>query len=610
MAIAASSIGVSRAGNRSSPLRLALVIVVAVLFASSQRPTPAAADKALEWTYPTLVGHNSLLAVSCGSTSFCVATENYTAGEATGAVMSTDPASADPAWTETRIEAEHATQAISCVEEAICVAGNSASDILTLSDPVGPFPTSATTSIDAGPIAGVSCTSETFCIAVSVVGVMATAKDPASPDASWTTSTPAGQNGFNAISCVASELCVAGAFLDVSEPEGELLISTNPAAPTPTWSELRTGVGMFPQTISCPSASLCVAGAGEGYVLASTNPKAPLSRWTSTYVDSNIITSVSCVSSSFCVAVDNKGEVLESSDPGAASPTWSVADLDGDVYLSGVSCASESLCVVVDDDGNVIVGKITHTVSVSLIGRGAGSVSGPGMSCPATCSNTYAAGGSTVLTATPSAGSTFAGWGGACSGDGTCQVSVSADESVSADFTPSEPAPQPESQPQPEALPQSKAQTGSTTETQADTSMTSTVAAGGARSPGTPAVIAKFAPIFKTRAALRGSTVGLLVGFPAITGAAHGATVRVRCRAACSYGLSVVRHPTTRGTVAVTLERPLVLRRATIVEIAVTKPGYLGRYVEYRFRRRTGAAQPYAISHGCLTTTRIHRACN
>src|SRR4030095_5918505 len=39
-----------------------------------------------------------------------------------------------------------------------------------------------------------------------------------------------------------------------------------------------------------------------------------------------------------------------------------------------------------------------------------------------------------TLTATPAAGSTFAGWSGACSGTGSCTVTMSAARSVTATF--------------------------------------------------------------------------------------------------------------------------------------------------------------------------------
>lgn len=78
------------------------------------------------------------------------------------------------------------------------------------------------------------------------------------------------------------------------------------------------------------------------------------------------------------------------------------------------------------------------TLTVSSAGTGAGTVtsSPAGISCPGTCSGSYAPGTPVTLTATPAAGSTFAGWsGGGCSGTGSCVVTMSSDQSVTSTFT-------------------------------------------------------------------------------------------------------------------------------------------------------------------------------
>ena len=76
-----------------------------------------------------------------------------------------------------------------------------------------------------------------------------------------------------------------------------------------------------------------------------------------------------------------------------------------------------------------------HTLSVSTAGTGSGTVTGLGISCPGNCSASYASGTVVTLSATPAAGSTFAGWNGACTGTGACQVTMSSDQSVTATFT-------------------------------------------------------------------------------------------------------------------------------------------------------------------------------
>ena len=75
-----------------------------------------------------------------------------------------------------------------------------------------------------------------------------------------------------------------------------------------------------------------------------------------------------------------------------------------------------------------------HSLAVSLAGTGSGSVAGTGITCPTTCAASYQAGTMVTLTGTPSAGSTFLGWGGACTGTGPCQVTMSSDQAVTATF--------------------------------------------------------------------------------------------------------------------------------------------------------------------------------
>ena len=78
----------------------------------------------------------------------------------------------------------------------------------------------------------------------------------------------------------------------------------------------------------------------------------------------------------------------------------------------------------------------TSTLSVAKSGSGSGTVtsSPAGINCGATCTASYPAGTVVTLSAAPAAGSTFAGWSGACSGTGACQVTMNAATLVTATF--------------------------------------------------------------------------------------------------------------------------------------------------------------------------------
>lgn len=91
-----------------------------------------------------------------------------------------------------------------------------------------------------------------------------------------------------------------------------------------------------------------------------------------------------------------------------------------------------------NDGGGVDAPSGNAALTVTPAGNGAGVVTSQpsGINCGPTCTASFPAGSSIVLTATPSTGSTFGGWsGGGCSGTGNCTVSLSAATTVTATFT-------------------------------------------------------------------------------------------------------------------------------------------------------------------------------
>jgi hypothetical protein len=78
----------------------------------------------------------------------------------------------------------------------------------------------------------------------------------------------------------------------------------------------------------------------------------------------------------------------------------------------------------------------SYTLSATKTGSGTVVSSPFGINCGSLCAATFASGTSVMLTATPDSGSTFTGWGGACSGTAaTCTVSMSQARSVTTTFT-------------------------------------------------------------------------------------------------------------------------------------------------------------------------------
>ncbi len=110
------------------------------------------------------------------------------------------------------------------------------------------------------------------------------------------------------------------------------------------------------------------------------------------------------------------------------------------------ACTGTGSCSVTMSQAQSVTATFTlnpvnFTLAVSKVGTGSGTVTSnvSGINCGATCSATYVSGTNVLLTATPTAGSTFTGWLGACSGTGTCTVSMTANRSVTANFTLTQP---------------------------------------------------------------------------------------------------------------------------------------------------------------------------
>jgi predicted outer membrane repeat protein len=88
-------------------------------------------------------------------------------------------------------------------------------------------------------------------------------------------------------------------------------------------------------------------------------------------------------------------------------------------------------------DGQYFALAINATDAIAVATSGSGSVtsSPSGISCPGTCSAIFDYSEAVTLTATPDTGSSFAGWSGACSGTGTCTVTVGQLGSITASFS-------------------------------------------------------------------------------------------------------------------------------------------------------------------------------
>ncbi len=118
-------------------------------------------------------------------------------------------------------------------------------------------------------------------------------------------------------------------------------------------------------------------------------------------------------------------------DTGEGVSSWGSADVSMDPFISGWKARTVEIM-----SGSPTPPPGSRVLTVTPAGGGIGTVtsSPSGISCGSICSAGFSDGASVTLTATPDANSSFAGWSGACTGTGSCVLSMTSDQAVMATF--------------------------------------------------------------------------------------------------------------------------------------------------------------------------------
>jgi len=121
------------------------------------------------------------------------------------------------------------------------------------------------------------------------------------------------------------------------------------------------------------------------------------------------------------------------------SVTLSASAASGSVFTgwSG-ACSGTGTCTVSMTANRSVTASFTittYTLAGTISGSGTVNVNPPNTNYSSNFQRTYNYGTSVTLSATAGTGYAFAGWSGACSGTGTCTVSMTDNRSVTASFT-------------------------------------------------------------------------------------------------------------------------------------------------------------------------------
>ena len=187
-------------------------------------------------------------------------------------------------------------------------------------------------------------------------------------------------------------------------------VGTSPLAVTATFS------GGAPPPVA--TFALNVSVTGDGYV-------------TSTVGSATI----------YCTAADGPGCTANvQSNTSLTLTAVPASGTSGDFVSWGGACSffTSTTCTLTmtaaaSVDAKFVGSSTTYVLSGQVVGNGI--ITGAGLNCGSTCTAPQAASARVTITASPSFGSTFTGWGGACTGTvSTCTVSMTQARSVTATF--------------------------------------------------------------------------------------------------------------------------------------------------------------------------------
>lgn len=313
--------------------------------------TPGNGDGSYVWQNPLPNGTHALNAISCASSSFCVAVGDGIAATVDGAN-----------WTS-RVHSEtNLLAGVSCPDSGHCFAVGASGTILASSD-AGETWSSQTSAITSN-LNAISCYNANNCIAAGASGKILSTTNGGS---SWT-STSVASSQLNGVSCASATTCWAVG--SVTGGNTGVYKTTNGTS----WSSQSNPGTTDGQSVSCPTTASCALVAGTS-VLQTTDG----ATWT-TY-SGLTASAVSCVASAtLCLGVSST-QLQTFTLGGSAGTAFS---LGVGYQPSQASCPSSTICFLVEANGGtakatIASNNVSAVTSNSLVNTGGWT----GIACPA-----------------------------------------------------------------------------------------------------------------------------------------------------------------------------------------------------------------------------------
>jgi hypothetical protein len=221
-----------------------------------------------------------LYGVSCPSESFCVAVSGRRTNQ--GKILtSADPTGGVGAWQEADLGEAFDFRAVSCSSTSFCVAAGANGELVASRSPAGGAGAWATVGAPGGTgiLQSIACITA-LCLTGNTGGNLLAASEPGTLS-SWRTVNGGASVQITGAACASASACLA------VDSNGDVTVSTEPTGAHPGWTSTNVrpygpGAEEFASTeanglfgASCPATTFCALVGSRGAILTSTDPFAP-----------------------------------------------------------------------------------------------------------------------------------------------------------------------------------------------------------------------------------------------------------------------------------------------------------------------------------------------
>jgi hypothetical protein len=336
---------------------------------SLENPKKAGSFDAVSCTMATTNAKTGKTSTTLTDKQFCVAADS------SGNIWwTTTPWKNHTAWKRVTIDKiKHASlTAISCATTTFCVAVDNRGYVISSTKPNGgakywskPVLADTTVAAGGGPagFAGISCPTVKLCVAVDNASQVVTSTNPTGAASAWTVTAIPDTPALTSVACASTTLCVLGGSTRYE--------SITPTAGATAWTARGAIVGGVLESLVCPNITLCVGvGYGDtttGLASVTATPSGPTSGWVNTTIvtsvpagNSQLLDSVACPAATFCVAVDGADDAYDTVSPvtGGWASIKPARKLATSAW-SAISCDVKN-CLVADSRGFVTSGTLKN----------------------------------------------------------------------------------------------------------------------------------------------------------------------------------------------------------------------------------------------------------